>query len=206
MGLNSTPLTAPLLAPSVTSVPGEKSFCGLPLPAHFPSPGGARPSPARMSQPLRKKTPLANDPVGSLVGEFMEEKRREIQEERARQIPKKRNPVLVPLMIVLCAFIWIAPSLMPPREPPIPQETLENSAKLTLYLASIRVKSYLTTHRRLPPNLFQAGVDSTGIEYLRSSRSTFELSTRVQGTRVVYRSAVPDSVFLGSKLRIRGIS
>lgn len=168
--------------------------------------GGRVLSPIGMSQPLRKKTPLANDPVGSLVGEFMEEKRREIQEEKARRVPKKRNPVLVPLMIVLCAFVWIAPSLMPPREPPVPQETLENSAKLTLYLASIRVKAYFNTHKRLPPHLFQAGVDSTGIEYLRSSPSSFELSTRVQGTRVVYRSSVPDSVFLGSKLRLRGNS
>ena len=159
-----------------------------------------------MSQPLRKKTPLANDPVGSLVGEFMEERRREIQEEKARRVPHKRNPVLVPLMMVLCAFIWIAPSLVPPREPPVPQETLESSAKLTLYLASIRVKAYLATNKRLPTYLFQAGVDSTGIEYLRSSPTHFELSTPVNGKRVIYKSLVPDSVFLGSRLRIRGIS
>jgi hypothetical protein len=156
--------------------------------------------------PLPKRTPLANDPVGSLVGEFMEEKRREIQEEKARRLPKKRSPFVIPLMIVLCAFVWIAPSLMPPREPPIPQQTLEQSAKLTLYLASIRVKGYLDSHKRLPPNLTQAGVDSTGIEYARTSESIFELSTRVQGTRIVYRSSVPDSVFLGPKLRIRGMS
>ena len=159
-----------------------------------------------MSQPLPKRTPLANDPVGSLVGEFMEEKRREIQEEKARRVPKKRNPLVIPVMIVLCAFVWIAPSLMPPREPPIPQQTLENSAKLTLYLASIRVKQYLVAHKRLPPNLTQAGVDSTGIEYTRRSDAVFELATRVQGTRVVYRSSVPDSVFLGPELRVRGIS
>ncbi len=167
---------------------------------------GSLPQISGMSQPLPKRTPLANDPVGSLVGEFMEEKRREIQEEKARRVPKKRNPFILPLMVVLCAFVWIAPSLMPPREPPIPQETLENSAKLTLYLASIRVKQYLVAHNRLPPSLTQAGVDSTGIEYTRSSNATFELATRVQGTRVVYRSSVPDSVFLGPKLRIRGIS
>jgi hypothetical protein len=159
-----------------------------------------------MSHPLPKRTPLANDPVGSLVGEFMEEKRREIQEEKARRVPKKRNPLVIPLMIVLCAFVWIAPSLMPPREQPIAQHTLENSAKLTLYLASIRVKQYVVAHKRLPPNLTQAGVDSTGIEYTRSSNAIFELATRVQGTRVVYRSSIPDSVFLGPNLRIRGIS
>jgi hypothetical protein len=109
-------------------------------------------------------------------------------------------------MVVLCAFVWIAPSLMPPREAPIPQNTLENSAKLTLYLASIRVKQYLVAHKRLPLNLTQAGVDSTGLEYTRSSDAIFELATRVQGTRVLYRSSVPDSVFLGPHLGIRGIS
>lgn len=159
-----------------------------------------------MSQPIPKRTPLATDPVGSLVGEFMEEKRREIKEEQARRAPKKRNPLVLPLMIVLCAFVWIAPSLMPPREPPISQYTLEQSAKITLYLASIRVKEYTETHRRLPLTLKEAGVDSTGINYTRSSDSVFELATRVQGTRVVYRSSVPDSAFLGPQLRIRGIS
>ena len=159
-----------------------------------------------MSQPLPKRTPLANDPVGSLVGEFMEEKRREIQEEKSRRAPKKRNPFVLPLMIVLCAFIWIAPSLMPPREPTLSPEMLEQSAKLTLYLTSLRVKGYVETHKRLPPDLAQAGADSTGIEYTRLSDSDFELSTRVQGARLVYRSSQPDSVFLGPNLRIRGIS
>jgi len=68
------------------------------------------------------------------------------------------------------------------------------------------VKNYHATHRRLPPTLSQAGVDTTGIGYVRSSDSAFELSTRVQGSRMVYRSTIPDSVFLGPNLRLRGIS
>jgi hypothetical protein len=135
----------------------------------------------------------------------MEERRKERQEERARQTPKKRNLFVVPLLVVLCAAIWIAPSLMPSREPALTQETLEEGAKLTLFLASIRVRDYLDAHKRLPVNLFQAGVDSTGISYLRSSPTAFELSMLVQGTRLVYKSTVPDSVFLGRN-RIRGIS
>jgi len=159
-----------------------------------------------MTQPLPRHTPLANDPVGSLVGEFMEEKRKERQEEKARQVPKKRNPFVIPLLVTLCAAIWIAPSLMPPREPTLSAATLENGAKLTLYLASLKVKNYHATHRRLPPTLSQAGVDTTGIGYVRSSDSAFDLSTRVQGSRMVYRSTIPDSVFLGPNLRLRGIS
>jgi hypothetical protein len=94
---------------------------------------------------------------------------------------------------------------MPPREPTLTQETLEQSARLTLYLASLRVRGYLNTNKRLPANLIQAGVDTAGISYTRHANSVYELSTRIQGTRLVYRSTLPDSVFLGRTLRIKGI-
>ena len=161
--------------------------------------------PHRMpEQQFSKLTPVSTDPVGSLVGEFMQEKKKELQEEKARQAVKKRNPFVVPLLVALCLATWFAPSLMPPREQLAP-ETLEQGARLTLYLASLRVRAYVDSHKRLPPNLEQAGVDTAGITYLRTTESVFELSTRVQGTRLVYRSTLPDSVFLGPKLRIRGI-
>ena len=153
-----------------------------------------------------KLTPVATDPVGALVGEFVQEKKKEFQEEKARQAARKRSPLVVPFLAVLCLAIWIAPSLMPPREPTLSQETLEQSARLSLYLASLRVRDYHDSHKRLPASLSQVGVDSTGIDYLRSAGSNFELSTRVQGTRLVYKSTIPDSVFLGPNVRIRGIS
>jgi hypothetical protein len=152
------------------------------------------------------RTPIANDPVGSLVGEFIEEKRKEQEEEKARQKPRKRSPFLVPLLVGLCLAVWMAPSLMPPREATVAPETMERSARLTLYLSSLKVREYLATQKRLPENLIQAGVDTTGIEYWRSTNTVFGLATRVQGTRMVYRSTLPDSVFLGANLRVRGIS
>lgn len=155
---------------------------------------------------VAKRTPLRNDPVGSLVGEFMEEKRRERQDEKDRQTRRKRNPLVVPLLVLLCAGIWTASLLMPAQEPVLAHETLEQSARLRLYLASLRVRQYEATNRRLPVNLLDVGVDTTGITYTRATSSIFELSTGVQGTRLVYRSTVPDSVFLGPRLRIRGIS
>jgi hypothetical protein len=153
-----------------------------------------------------KPTPVANDPIGSLVGEFMQEKKKERQDEKARLAVRKRSPLVVPFLVALCLAIWVAPSLMPPREPPLPPDTLEQSARLTLYLTSLKVREYHDSHKRLPPNLEQAGADTAGISYSRTTESVFELSTRVQGARLVYRSTLPDSVFLGSHLRIRGIS
>ena len=155
---------------------------------------------------LPKLTPVATDPVGALVGEFVLEKKKELEEEKARQASRKRSPLVVPFLTLICLAIWIAPSLMPPREPPLTQETLEQSARLTLYLASLRVREYHDTHKRLPANLTQAGVDTVGMVYSRNNNSAFELSTRVQGTRLVYKSTLPDSVFLGPNIRLRGIS
>lgn len=135
----------------------------------------------------------------------MQEKKKERQDEKARQVARKRSPLLVPLLFVLCGAIWVSPSLMPPREEPLSQETLEQGARLSLYLASLRIRDYQNSHSRLPANLQQAGVDSAGITYERTTETVFELSTRVQGTRLVYRSAQPDSVFLGPNLRLKGI-
>lgn len=159
-----------------------------------------------MADSLSNRTPIASDAVGSLVGEFMEEKRKERVEEKARQAPRKRNPLVVPFLLALCLAIWVAPSLMPPREPVLSPATLEQGGRLTLYLASLKVRAYHDTHQRLPANLAQAGVDSAGIVYWRATDSAFELSMRVLGSRLVYKSIQPDSVFLGPQLRIRGIS
>lgn len=151
-----------------------------------------------------KRTPLSTDPVGAIVGEFIEEKRREIKEENARQAPRKRSPFVIPLLIVLCAGIWIAPSLMPPREPVVPPTVIERGARLNLYLASLRIRQYESIHKRLPVDLLQAGGDTLGVTYARLGGQHFELSTQVLGSKMVYRSTQPDSLFLGAD-RIRGI-
>jgi hypothetical protein len=159
-----------------------------------------------MSNPqLSKPTPIGNDPVGSLVGEFLDEKKKERAEEKARQAPRKRNPFVLPFLIAVVLAIWIGPSLMAPPEPVLTVETMEHGARVTVYLASLRVREYRAKHQRLPLTLTEAGVDSTGLLYSRSSESVFELSTRVQGTKLTYRSTMPDSVFLAGT-GLRGIS
>jgi hypothetical protein len=157
-----------------------------------------------MPEPSPRSTPLANNPVNSLVGEFIEEKRREIADEKARRVKPKRSPFVIPFLAALCLTVWIAPSLMPPREPTLTPDTIEQGARVTLYLASLRIRQYQNVNHRLPNTLTEAGVDTTGITYWKSTNSAFELSTRVQGTRMVYRSSMPDSVFLGT-IRLRGI-
>lgn len=153
---------------------------------------------------ISKQTPISADPVSSLVGEFLEEKRKERQEELERLKPRRRIPFRAPLLIAVVLAIWIGPSLMPPREPVLTPETMEHGARITLYLASLRIREYVEKNKRLPVSLSQAGVDTPGLVYSRTSDSVFELSTRVSGTKLTYRSTMPDSVFLG-RARLRGI-
>jgi hypothetical protein len=136
--------------------------------------------------------------VGAIVGEFMAERQKERQEELVRQAAaaRRRNPLVLPFLIALCLTASAAPSLLPPLEEPLPPAIVEQGARLNLYLASLRVRKYRATEGRLPMTLFDAGVDSAGISYTRQD-SSFELSTHVLGARMVYRSALPDSVFLG---------
>ena len=106
---------------------------------------------------------------------------------------------------LLCIGLWVAPSFATPPEPEMTREAAEQNARLNLYLTSLKVREYLAANHRLPESLGVLGVDSIGIDYSRS-RSQFELSTRVLGRPLVFKSTVLDSMFLGENLRITGIN
>lgn len=152
-----------------------------------------------------KPTPISSDTVGSILGEFAEEKKKERLEEKSRLKAGRKHQLLLPVLALLISGMFAAP-LMAPEPVELSHETLEQGAKMTLYLASLRVRQYQRTHRTLPVSLKDAGVENAGLEYTRNSPVVFELATRLNGARLVYRSTQPDSVFLGPKLRIRGIS
>ena len=115
------------------------------------------------------------------------------------------NIVLVAATLV-CVGLWIIPSFVPSREAVMTPEKVEQNARLNLYLTSLRVREYVAANRKLPASLAALGLDPAGVEYSRRAGSVFELSMRVNGLSVVFKSTVPDSVFLGENLRIRGIS
>ena len=117
---------------------------------------------------------------------------------------KTHTSVLV-LAAVLCVALWAAPAIVPSQEPALSPQAAEQNARLNLYLTSLRVREYIAANRKLPESLAELGVDH-GVEYSRGARTEFELSIRVNGTPVVFKSTVPDSVFLGENLRIHGIS
>ena len=102
---------------------------------------------------------------------------------------------------LLCIGLWVAPSFATPPGPQMTRAAVEQNARLNLYLTSLKVREYIATNHRLPESLGVLGVDSIGIEYSRT-RSQFELVMHVHGRPLVYRSTIPDSVFLGESLRL----
>ena len=144
---------------------------------------------------VAQRPALPADPVGSIIGGLMEAR---------RAASGRRNVFVLPLLVIACVAAWAAPALLPPRTEALTPATVENGARLNLYLASLQVREYLAAHRKLPATLHEAGGPSTGIEYVRGTGSHFELSMTALGARMVYRSSVPDSVFLGRQ-RVRGI-
>jgi hypothetical protein len=117
---------------------------------------------------------------------------------------RRYNIILVAATLV-CVGLWIIPSFVPSREAVMTPEQVEQNARLNLYLTSLRVREYVAANRKLPASLAELGLDPAGVEYSRRAGSVFELSMRVNGLSVVFRSTVSDSV-LGENLRIRGIS
>lgn len=159
-----------------------------------------------MTIPDKPARPAASESVSSLVGEFMEEKRREQADETAREKGRRRkNPAAVASLFLLCAAVWIAPSMMIPPAPEPTAEELERGARLSLYLTALQIRQFQDSTRRLPASLTEAGAATPNVDYTPGAGAAYELSTRVEGTLLVYKSSLPDSVFLGN-LRVRGVS
>jgi len=98
-------------------------------------------------------------------------------------------------------MVWILPSFYGPSEERVSPERLEAGARMTLFLASERVRAFERAHGRRPFYLTEAGVDTTGISY-QSTLTKFELSMTTNGERVTYRSAMSNPEFLGATLQV----
>jgi hypothetical protein len=157
-----------------------------------------------MSQPTPATSRSVDDPVRALVGEFLEEKQRERTIELAKQQERKRSPVVTILAAVVCGLVWILPSVNPPEVLAPAPEQVDASARMQVYLAAQRVFAYQRANGRLPADLPQAGVDSTGLTYWRSTDSLFELRTIAGGVPVAYRSTMNQAAFLGNTVQVLG--
>jgi hypothetical protein len=157
-----------------------------------------------MSHPTPASSGRDDDHVRALVGEFMEEKKRERKLELDRQKTRKRSPIVTVVAAIVCAMVWILPSLNPPPLLAPSPERVDASARMQVYLAAQRVVAYQRAHGRLPADLHQAGVDSSGLTYWRSTDSLFELRTIAGGVPLAYRSTMKQAEFLVNTFQVLG--
>jgi hypothetical protein len=135
------------------------------------------------------------------VGEYLDQKKRETRDNAAVKSSRGMRLVLTIVALITCATVWILPSfVVPAAEVPSP-ERVEASARMTIFLASERVRAFHRAKGRLPVTLAEAGVDSADIGYFRSSDTGFDMWMTANGGRINYRSTMNSAEFLGTTLQ-----
>jgi hypothetical protein len=152
-----------------------------------------------MTTPARP-TPKAN--VAAMVSEIIEEARKNAQE--ADPAPSRRISSVVAAFIVmaLCAWVWIAPPswLVPPPVAPASREYREASTRVALALHAQRIEAYRSSHGRLPRTKQEVGIVSDQVTYDRADSLSYELTSRVDGQPVSYKSSQPRDRYLAEAM------
>lgn len=135
----------------------------------------------------------------------------ELRQVRAVRERRDRGPNHRPwltLFIVVAwafvAYVWIArPAFL--FEGPTPTETTasqrEARLRYAVYLQRGRVAAYRTEHGRLPETLREAGPVEEGVEYERTSDSSYTVFGTVDGTVLRLSDRMSADSFLGDALR-----
>jgi hypothetical protein len=139
------------------------------------------------------------DKVVSLVRDFFEEKALEAVSDAKKGKKGKSSRIAIPVAIgIACASIWLVPVFVPFGKPNIPDETLEQGARMTVYLASLQLGEYQDSTGRLPLELKDAGIEEEALRYSRLGDNIFELELDHNGRSLRYNSQTPALDFLGS--------
>ena len=135
------------------------------------------------------------DPAPPRKGELLDAFDGVVNRERERALERRSLPVARrthAAMIVVCilswgalAYTWLAqPEWLFPTDQSVALSPVEKESRLrfAMYLERERVLDYLSSHRRLPKTLAEAGDVEAGVEYAVSGESTFVVSAMVRDT------------------------
>ncbi len=152
------------------------------------------------SSPSRDKS----GKVQELVGEFLQEKKRETREMAVQRPPGTGRRILTVVSAIACAAVWIVPSFVRTRQYHPTPERIDASTRMHIFLAAQRVSAYQRTKGRLPGDLIEAGVDTSGLLYARLSDTLFEISSSVAGRQLAFTSGTSPAEFLGNTFSVLG--
>jgi hypothetical protein len=148
-------------------------------------------------------TAPAPEIVTGLVSEFLHEKKQEEAEAAKAAAPRRKRPIALAFMVVLCGAVWFAP--VPPGMPdPFADVTATTPAvNRGLEMLSARVVDFHRTKGRLPRTLAEAGITDS-VMYVAGA-TTFSISMEVGGLSYSKATSMdtirfaPESVSSGSR-------
>ena len=126
---------------------------------------------------------------------------RELEEREREQKPSSRVPYwLVGVLVLITAWLWLAPPSFLEAEPPPPPPVAEEEASLrfAMYLQAQRIRAFVEEEGRLPQTLEEAGPPLPGMTYVRLSEQLYQLTGATDRVRLTYRSDLPLDEFVGS--------
>ena len=152
-----------------------------------------------MTTPARP-TPKVN--VAALVTEIVEEARKNAEvpaPSKSRFIP---SYVAAGLVFAICAWAWIAPpAWLVPRPVAAPsRDYRQASTRVALALHAQRIEAFRVSHGYLPKTKQDVGIASDQIVYQITDSASFELSSRVDGESVTYKSSQPRDRYLAEAM------
>lgn len=166
------------------------------MPSATPA-AGASATPPNPAPPARPAPPKGDALTYSLVGEFFNEKKqeREAAARSRRPMPPWRRIASI-LAIVGCAAAWLVPSLGPRPAPAVSAGREDAGARLTLFLASQRVRDFEQRNGRLPNTATESGISDPRIGYRLTGPNTFTLSMTQEGKRWFLPSTAADTAYM----------
>jgi hypothetical protein len=152
-----------------------------------------------MTTPARP-TPKVN--VAALVTEIVEEARKNAEQPSSPKPRRIPSYVSAGIVFAMCAWAWIAPpAWLVPRPVAAPsREYRDASARVALALHAPRLEAYRASHGHLPRSKQEVSIASDQIFYEPTDSVNFELTSRVDGEAVTYRSSQPRDRYLAEAM------
>ena len=173
------------------------------MPSPTPRNGPSVPSPVPAG--ARSKAPGKDSFAQSLAGEYLIEKREEREAEaRKSRPPRPWRRIASITAIAACGVVWLIPSLGTRPTSTVSEGRKDASARLTLYLASRRVRDFEERKGRLPNTATEGGLSDPRLAYRLTGAKDFSLTLRDGAQRWVLPSTQADTAYLHEAMRRLG--
>jgi hypothetical protein len=148
---------------------------------------------------IRQKTEQdqTGHPVESMVRDFYEQRKSREMSVVRKSKPLIRSPIVAIVALAVCAAVWATQLLFSEELVDEGVVSPERNARISLFLASVKVNEFQRATGRTPQNLLEASLDAEGLTYVRNTDSTFELSTTFGAETLTLHSAFDAARFLG---------